>query len=125
MLIGPTLSLVKLEEHMEQKISDNKMEMNELSKKLGKLKEELAATSKFTLDEEGDRIVNSRYVEVIEEFETGKKTLEEMVASNDFMVKRLEEIEDLANAPGNKINKETYKITLSLNDCILLGVENI
>jgi septal ring factor EnvC (AmiA/AmiB activator) len=123
MLIGPTITLAKLEEHITGKIDDNKMESRSLTKTLSSLQTEIAATPKFVTEEEsGDRIVNKRYVEIRDEFDGAEKKLNELTDNNDFMSKRLEELEAIEEASGGKINKEKEKITLTLNDCLKLGI---
>lgn len=123
MLIGPTITLAELEKHMEAQKSKNSKEINELARDLEMVHQELNGISMYVRDEKGDRVVNPRYTELKEEFREKEKRYENLIQSNDFIKEKLDEIEDLEIQTNGQFNKEKEKITLSLNDCVLLGVK--
>lgn len=124
MLIGPTITLAKLEEHMNEKVNGNKMELNKLAKELAKFRQEFHVTPKMTADEEsGEQIVNPRYLELLDEINDIQESIEELNNQNDFIVKRVEELESIEERSYGKVDKAKNKITLSLNDCLALGIE--
>jgi chromosome segregation ATPase len=122
MLIGPTLTLEQLEQHMRTKIDDNKMELNKLSKEYTKAKQEFQVTPKMIVDEDGKQIVNPRYLELVDEIKKIEERMKEIHDENDFLVYRIEELENIEERSSGKIKKDRDKITLTLNDCLKLGI---
>lgn len=126
MLIGPTLTLEKLEEHMQNKLYDIKMTRNKKVKELQSLQEELSDVSKTIYDDETDnRIANPKYIKLFNEFEAQQKELSEMDNTQAFIENKLIELDDIeerSKGRGN-VNKAETRITLTLNDCLKLGIE--
>jgi chromosome segregation ATPase len=122
MLIGPTLTLEQLEQHMRTKIDDNKMELNKLSKEYAKAKQEFQITPKMIVDEEGKQIVNPRYLELVDEIKKIEARMDEIHDENDFLAYRIEELENIEERSSGKVKKDRDKITLTLNDCLKLGI---
>jgi hypothetical protein len=124
MLIGPTLTLAKLEEKMNDKLHEIKMNKGKMEKNLRALQIELNQMDKTILNEHGDRISNPKYIELYNQFEKERKELEEIEEMQEFIEEKLQELEDIeerSKGRGN-IDKEKDKITLSLNDCLKLGI---
>ncbi|OXB94711.1 hypothetical protein [Parageobacillus galactosidasius] len=122
MLIGPTLTLEQLEQHMRTKIDDNKMEINKLSKEYTKAKQEFQVTPKMIIDEDGKQIVNPRYLELVDEIKKIEERMNEIHEENDFLAYRIEELENIEERSSGKVKKDRDKITLTLNDCLKLGI---
>lgn len=124
MLIGPTITLKELEEHMNEKINENKMKLNSFAKELGKLRQEFQVTPKMTNDEKtGEEIVNPYYLELIDKIDDTQASIEELNNQNDFITQRLEDLETIEERSLGKIDKTKNKITLSLKECVMLGIE--
>ncbi|HHT7153248.1 hypothetical protein [Bacillus thuringiensis] len=126
MLIGPSLTLEKLEEKMQDKLYDIKMNRNKKVKELETLHAELNDISKTVYDEVSDsRIANPKYVKLFGEFNEKQKELSEMDETQTYIESKLQELEDIEERSKGKgnINKAENKITLSLNDCLKLGIE--
>lgn len=125
MLIGPTLTLAQLEEKMKEKLYDIKMGRSKQVKNLQALQQEIQATPKMLYDgEKEQRYANPRYVELFNQFQQEEKELKESEATQEFIEKRLEELEDIedrSKGRGN-VDKQKDKITLTLNDCLMLGI---
>lgn len=122
MLIGPTLTLEQLEQHMKAKLDDNKMEVNKLSKEYAKAKQEFQVTPKMIVDEKGEQVVNPRYLELIEQIKKIEERINEIHDENEFLSFRLEELETIEERSSGKVKKDRDKITLTLNDCLKLGI---
>ena len=122
MLIGPTLTLEQLEQHMRTKIDDNKMEINKLTKEYTKAKQEFQVTPKMIIDEDGKQIVNPRYLELVDEIKKIEERMNEIHEENDFLAYRIEELENIEERSSGKVKKDRDKIILTLNDCLKLGI---
>ncbi|WP_222860457.1 hypothetical protein [Virgibacillus salexigens] len=113
----------KLENHMEaQKVANNK-DINDLTKELIVLSDEYQATRKYITDEEGEKIINPDFVKTKASYDEKENLLEERRNSNAFINAKLEELAVIEENSGGKIDKSKEKITLTLNDCLLLGVK--
>ncbi|PFV35662.1 hypothetical protein [Bacillus thuringiensis] len=126
MLIGPSLTLEQLEEKMQDKLYDIKMNRNKKVKELETLHAELNDISKTVYDDASDsRIANPKYVKLFEEFSEKQKELSEMDETQTYIESKLQELEDIEERSKGKgnINKSENKITLTLNDCLKLGIE--
>lgn len=126
MLIGPSLTLEKLEEKMQDKLYDIKMNRNKKVKELETLHAELNDISKTVYDDASDsRIANPKYVKLFGEFNEKQKELSEMDETQTYIENKLQELEDIEERSKGKgnINKAENKITLTLNDCLKLGIE--
>lgn len=126
MLIGPSLTLEKLEEKMQDKLYDIKMNRNKKVKELETLHAELNDISKTVYDDASDsRIANPKYVKLFGEFNEKQKELSEMDETQAYIENKLQELEDIEERSKGKgnINKAENKITLTLNDCLKLGIE--
>ncbi|PES55957.1 hypothetical protein [Bacillus thuringiensis] len=126
MLIGPSLTLEQLEEKMQDKLYDIKMNRNKKVKELETLHAELNDISKTVYDDASDsRIANPKYVKLFEEFSEKQKELSEMDETQTYIESKLQELEDIEERSKGKgnINKTENKITLTLNDCLKLGIE--
>lgn len=125
MLIGPTFTLAALEEKMKDKLYEIKMEKSKKIKNFQALQVELNQTDKMIRDEDDQRIANPKYVELFNEFQNAQSELADAENIQRFIEEKLEELESVeerSKGRGN-INKETYKVTLTLNDCLKLGIE--
>ncbi|MBJ7935625.1 MULTISPECIES: hypothetical protein [Bacillus cereus group] len=125
MLIGPSLTLEKLEEKMQDKLYDIKMNRNKKVKELETLHAELNDISKTVYDASDSRIANPKYVKLFGEFNEKQKELSEMDETQTYIENKLQELEDIEERSKGKgnINKAENKITLTLNDCLKLGIE--
>ncbi|PGC56699.1 hypothetical protein COM24_07760 [Bacillus toyonensis] len=126
MLIGPSLTLEQLEEKMQDKLYDIKMNRNKKVKELETLHAELNDISKTVYDDASDsRIANPKYVKMFGEFSEKQKELSEMDEIQTYIESKLQELEDIEERSKGKgnINKAENKITLTLNDCLKLGIE--
>ncbi|CUB50843.1 hypothetical protein BN2127_JRS10_00360 [Bacillus subtilis] len=126
MLIGPSLTLEQLEEKMQDKLYDIKMNRNKKVKELETLHAELNDISKTVYDDSSDsRIANPKYVKLFGEFNEKQKELSEMDETQTYIESKLQELEDIEERSKGKgnINKAENKITLTLNDCLKLGIE--
>lgn len=122
MLIGPTLTLKRLEEKIEKNINGHKMKLNDLSKTFKSLQLELEDTPKGKKDEKGDMIPNPRHNEIKNEIKEIEEKIKEINKNIDFMNEKLDELENIEKTSGGKINKAKDTITLTLNDCLRMGI---
>jgi chromosome segregation ATPase len=122
MLIGPTFTLEKLEQHMKNKIDENKMRLTQLSKEYAKIKQELQVTPKTTVDENGNKITNDHYVKLFYKLKELEGTINEIHDENEFLIYRIDELEQIEERSSGKIRKDRDKITLTLADCLKLGI---
>lgn len=123
MLIGPTLTLEKLEEHLIKEEVANKREIDDLARELNILQGGVTNTDKVVRDEEGTRIENPKFKKVLKEFEDKEEEYISLNEKQDFIKAKLVELKAVEDYSQGIVNKEKDTITLTLNDCVMLGVK--
>ena len=129
MLVGPSITLEKLEEHMADKLYQNKMELPKLQKEFNQLREDFKRIPRTVYEtKEGKEVevVNPDFTKIPDQMKVVEARIKEIQEQQEFMEGKLEEletIEDRALKTGVKLNKADHKITLTLNDCVALGIE--
>lgn len=122
MIIGPTLTLEELEEQLTVNVEKLRRELNDLDRKLAELQHEANSTNPY-IYKDGERVKNENYQIVQENL---RKVYQEIVDGTerlDFMKEKLSELETIEEDSQGRVVKSRDKITLSLNDCLLLGIE--
>lgn len=127
MLVGPSITLEDLEEHMRDRIYEMKMELPKLQKEFSHLREEFKSVRRTSVvEKEGKEveIMNPEFVEIpdkMKEIETQIKNYQEQQEFMESKIDELETIEERSKGRNN-IDKANTKITLTLNDCLMLGI---
>ena len=122
MLIGPTVSVEELEKAMENKQTANKKTEDVIIGELENLYVKLGTLDKYIF-EDGQRVLNEKHFKTKTLYEEKEKELEEIQNSIRFINKKLDEIQELENMKEIEFDKAKERVTLTLTDCILLGVE--
>lgn len=125
MLIGPSITLAKLEEHMNDRMYQNKMELPKLQKEFNRLRGEFKIVPRTIENDKGEEITNPDFLAIPKQMEKVEFQIKEIQEQQEFMeskVLELETIEDRSKGRGN-IDKSKEKITLTLTDCIRLGID--
>lgn len=125
MLIGKTVSLKELEEHMIEELAKTEREASEEIREINRVQNEQDNTKVYVLDEEGEKVYNPEHKKMVDEF----NRLQESIRFNEnkiaFIKEKLHEIEEFEKSqPAHASIKENERITLSLKDCILLNIES-
>lgn len=124
MLIGPSITLASLEEKLNDRSYEIKMELPKLQKEFGRLREEFKLVPRTMEDEKGEEFTNPDFLKLpkrMQEIETKIKDLQDQQLFIDEKLVELEDIEERSKGRGN-VNKAADTITLSLNDCLKLGI---
>lgn len=124
MLIGPSITLEALEEKLNDRSYEIKMEVPKLQKEFSRLREEFKLIPRTSVNEKGEEITNPDFLNLpdrMQAIEDNIKELQDQQAFIDDKLVDLEDIEERSKGRGN-VNKATDKITLSLNDCLKLGI---
>lgn len=123
MLIGPTLTLKELEEHMRAKKLENDKKLTKLERELITLRDGLKDVQRLARDEEGNRIQNPEFIKMKDEYEKMREEFENIYNDNEFIKEKIEELEVIEEYSRGEVDKEKDKITLTLKDCMRFGVE--
>lgn len=124
MLIGPSITLDKLEKHMNDRVYEIKMELPKLQKEFNRLRGEFKLVPRTVENEEGEEVTNPDFLAIPKNMEQVEKQIKELQEQQVFMEEKIVElstIEERSKGRGN-IDKSKEKITLSLNDCLRLGI---
>ena len=124
MLIGPTITLEDLEKHMSEKLNENKMELNKIGKETAKLRQKFQTTPKMTTEDDGDTVVNPEFLRLKEVIEANEKRVMEINDQNEFIEIRIADLEEIEDKSLGKVDKKKARITLTLNDCLMLGISD-
>ncbi|MEB2276862.1 hypothetical protein LAV82_22860 [Bacillus sp. ILBB4] len=128
MLIGPSITLAELEEKLKDRLYEIKMDLPKAQKEFTRLREEFKRVPRIIVAEkEGEEVetINPDFIKIPEQLKAIEEKIKGYQEQQEFLEEKLEEletIEDRSKGRGN-INKEKEKITLSLNDCLKLGIE--
>ena len=124
MLIGPTFTLAEFEEKLEDRLLENRTRDSKALKEFKEAQQNIGLLPRLVTDEEsGQSLANPEYLKAVE---TGKKAqleLEEIAEQNDFIKAKLEELETIEERSRGAIDKNKEKITLTLKDCVELGID--
>ena len=127
MLIGPSITLEKLEEHMTERLYEIKMEMPKLQKEFSQLREDFKRIPRTIIQEKEGKeveIMNPDFVAIPDKMKAIEMQIKERQEQQELYESKLEEletIEDRSKGKGN-VDKSKEKITLTLNDCLKLGI---
>lgn len=124
MLVGPSITLEKLENQMNDRVYEIKMELPKLQKEFNRLRSEFKNVPRTIDNEEGEEITNPDFINIphrMTEIEVQMKDLQDQQAFMEEKLVELSDIEERSKGRGN-IDKSKEKITLSLNDCIKMGL---
>lgn len=125
MLVGPSITLEKLEEHMNDRVYENKMKLPKLQKEFNRLRGEFKLIPRTVENKDGEEITNPDFLNLPKQMAAIEAEILEIQAQQVLMEEKLVElsdIEDRSKGRGN-IDKSKEKITLSLTDCVKLGLE--
>lgn len=125
MLIGPTVTLDVLEEHMNDKVYEIKNEIVKLRKELMRMQNEFPNIARTITNENGEEVTNPDFIQVPKDMAALEEKIKDLIEQQEFMEAKLVELENIEErSVGNSnIKKSEYKITLTLNDCLKLGIE--
>lgn len=124
MLIGPSLTLAAFEEKLNDRSYELKMELPKLQKEFNRLRGEFKLVPRTAEDEDGEEITNPDFLAIPKRMAALEETIKDYQEQQLFMDSKLAELEDIeerSKGRGN-VNKEVDKITLSLTDCVKLGI---
>lgn len=131
MLVGPSITLAKLEEHMKDRLYGIKMELPKLKKEFTQLAEDFKRIPRLVIEKRNDgtevEVANPDFVKIPDDMKRIELKIKDLQDQQELMEAKLDEldtIEERSQLRGNrKIDKEKEKITLTLNDCVALGIE--
>ncbi len=127
MLIGPSVTLEKLEEHMRERLYEIKMDLPKKQKEFYQLGEDFKRIPRTVIKEKDGAEVeesNPDFIKIpgkMKEVEASIVDLQDQQQFIEDKLNELETIEDRSKGKGN-IDKSEYKITLTLNDCLAMGI---
>ncbi len=127
MLVGPSITLEKLEEHMRNRLYEIKMELPKKQKEINQLGEDFKRIPKTIIkNKDGEELEESNpdFIKIPEKMKKIEADINDLHEQQEFIedkIDELETIEERSKGKGN-INKSEYKITLSLNDCLAMGI---
>lgn len=125
MLIGPTITLAELEANLQEKLDENKKVDTDLFKRFREIQVNIQSVERSIKLEDGKTIANPAHVELIEESRKLQNEMDEILSQNDFIKQRLDELENIEDTSRGALNKDKATITLTLNDCVNLGIESV
>ena len=124
MLIGPTFTLEKFEEKLEERLLENRKRDTQALKDYRSAQERISLLPRLIDDEvTGQRIANPEYLKAVKEGQAAGELLTDISEQNDFIKARLSELEDIEERSRGAIRKDKETITLTLKDCIEFGIE--
>jgi hypothetical protein len=131
MLVGPSITLEKLEEHMKDRLYGIKMELPKLRKEFTQLADDFKRIPRLVIEKRNDgtevEVANPDFVKIPDDMKAIEAKIKDLQDQQELMETKLDEldtIEERSQMRGNrKIDKSTEKITLTLNDCVALGIE--
>jgi predicted transcriptional regulator len=124
MLIGPSITLAVLEEKLNDRSYEIKMEIPKLQKEFSRLREEFKIVPRTTENDKGEEITNPDFLNLpkrMQEIEDQVKELQDQQEFIDEKLVELEDIEERSKGRGN-VDKAKDTVTLTLNDCLKLGI---
>jgi uncharacterized coiled-coil protein SlyX len=124
MLIGPSITLEALENHMNDRAYEIKMELPKLQKEFNRLREEFKLVPRTVVNDKKEEITNPDFLNIPKRMIELENQIKELTDQQGFMETKLVELDDIeerSKGRGN-IDKSKEKITLSLNDCLSLGL---
>ena len=117
MLVGPTFTVEELEEKMNTTFVAYKRDRIRLTKELTELKQQEMAASRYkTVEAAKER------QELLIEFLAKEKELKEKDMAIQFIGQKLEELQEVEAYHNGNYDKSKQRLTLTLNECILLGI---
>lgn len=127
MLVGPSITLEDLEVHMRDRIYEMKMELPKLQKEFSHLREEFKRVKRTSIvEKEGKEIeiMNPEFVEIPDKMKEIEIKIKNYQEQQEFMEGKIDELETIEERSKgrNNIDKANTKITLTLNDCLMLGI---
>ncbi|ARC67387.1 hypothetical protein B14_200176 (plasmid) [Bacillus licheniformis] len=128
MLVGPSITLEKLEQHLKDRIYEIRMEIPKLKKEFAQLQNDFKQIPRVINDVNHDKVeerVNPDFVKIPEKFKAVEEQIKELQEQEIHIQEKLQELEDIEERSKgkNNIDKSKYKITLTLKDCLMLGIE--
>jgi hypothetical protein len=124
MLIGPSITLAVLEEKLNDRSYEIKMELPKLQKEFSRLREEFKIVPRTKEDDKGEEITNPDFLNLPKRMQAIEEQIKELQEQQLFLDEKLVELDDIeerSKGRGN-VDKSKDKITLSLNDCVKLGI---
>lgn len=125
MLIGPSITLEQLEEKLNDRAYEIKMELPKLQKEFSRLRGEFKLVPRTAENDKGEEITNPDFLNIPKQMQEIEDQIKEMQDQQLFIEEKLvdlSDIEDRSKGRGN-VDKSKDKITLSLNDCLKLGIK--
>lgn len=129
MLVGPSITLEKLEKHMADKLYEIKLALPKKIKEFDQLRVDFKKIPRLIIETnngEEKEVVNPEFKSIPDQMKALENEIKEMQDRQDLLEEKmaeLETIEDRAFAKGLKFDKKERKITLSLNDSLALGID--
>lgn len=125
MLIGPTITLEKLEKRMRDALVKTQNKTSKLSRELKLLQSDVNSLPRTIEHPEAGRIANPAYLEKYAQFQNEQNEYRQLGERNDFLKTRIAELEiyeENARNKGKFVSKSTETITLTLNDVVMLDL---
>jgi hypothetical protein len=125
MLIGPSITLGDLEEKLNDRVYELKLETPKKQKEFNRLRTEFKNVPRTIDNEDGEEITNPDFLNMpkrMQELETEIKDSQEQQIFIEEKLVELSDIEERSKGRGN-VDKSKDKITLTLADCLKLGIE--
>ncbi|MBU5262159.1 hypothetical protein [Bacillus atrophaeus] len=128
MLVGPSITLEKLEKHLKDRLFEIRMEIPKLKKEFVQLQSDFKQIPRVINETNHDKVeerVNPDFISIPEKFKAVEERIKELQEQEVHMQEKLDELDDIEekSVGKNNIDKSKYKITLTLNDCLMLGIE--
>ncbi|WAT23600.1 hypothetical protein O0R52_21630 (plasmid) [Bacillus halotolerans] len=128
MLVGPSITLEKLEKHLKDRLFEIRMEIPKLKKEFVQLQSDFKQIPRVINETNHDKVeerVNPDFITIPEKFKAVEERIKELQEQEVHMQEKLDELDDIEerSVGKNNIDKSKYKITLTLNDCLMLGIE--
>ncbi|KAF2421721.1 hypothetical protein [Bacillus subtilis] len=128
MLVGPSITLEKLEKHLKDRLFEIRMEIPKLKKEFVQLQNDFKQIPRVINETNHDKVeerVNPDFISIPEKFKAVEERIKELQEQEVHMQEKLDELDDIEerSVGKNNIDKSKYKITLTLNDCLMLGIE--
>lgn len=128
MLVGPSITLEKLEQHLKDRLYEIRMKIPKLKKEFAQLQNDFKQIPRVVNETNHDKVeerVNPDFINIPEKFRAVEEQIKELQEQEVHIQEKLDELEDIEerSVGKNNIDKSKEKITLTLNDCLMLGIE--
>jgi hypothetical protein len=131
MLVGPSYTLEKVEEIMKDRLYEIKMELPKLRKQLAQLADDFKRIPRVIVETGVDgtekEVANPDFIKIPDDMQSIEDKIKNYLEQQGFLEEKIDELDDIeerSEMHGNrKIDKSKEKITLTLKDCLALGID--